>query len=94
MGLKFISLCLVFVKTNTKNNEVEVVVREDFFDYPVMHVPIGRKLFWEPDLERCRKRLAIWNSNYLSFGGRITLIKAALNNLPIYYLFLFKIQKG
>lgn len=50
------------------------------------------KRFWEVVLERCRKRLARWKANYLSFGGRITLIKA-LSNLLIYYLSLFKIPK-
>lgn len=34
------------------------------------------KTFWEPVLERCRKRFALSKANYLSFGGRFTLIKA------------------
>lgn len=38
--------------------------------------------------------LPSWKSNNLSFGGRITLIKATLSNLPTYYLSLFKIPKG
>lgn len=33
-------------------------------------------------------------ANYLSFWGRVTLIKATLPNLPIYYFSLFKITKG
>lgn len=52
------------------------------------------KNFWDPVLERCRKRVAQWKAIYPSFGGRITLIKATLSNLPIYYLSLFKIPKG
>lgn len=52
------------------------------------------KNFWVPVLERCRKRLARWKANYLSFGGRITLIKATLSSLPIYYLSSFKIPEG
>ena len=30
---------------------------------------------------------------YLSLGGRITLIKACLSNLLVYYMFLFKMPK-
>lgn len=31
---------------------------------------------------------------YLSLGGRITLIKAVLLNLPTYYLSMFQLPKG
>ena len=41
-------------------------------------------------MERLQKRLALWKAKYLSFGGRITLIKLVLSNLPLYYLSLFK----
>lgn len=33
------------------------------------------EIFWDPVITRCSKRLAMWKANYLSFGGRITLIK-------------------
>lgn len=49
--------------------------------------------FSEPILDRCRKRLASWKANYLSFGGRITLTKATPSKLPIYYLSLFRSPK-
>jgi len=35
--------------------------------------------------------LANWKRLYLSNGGRLTLIKSTLSNLPIYYLFFFPI---
>lgn len=50
--------------------------------------------FWDPALDRCWKRLASRKTKYLSFGERITLIKATLSYLPIYYLSLFKIPEG
>lgn len=60
-------------------------------------LPLGgasrNKNFWDPVLDRCRERLAWSKASYLSFGGSITLIKAALSNLPMYYLSLFKIHK-
>lgn len=58
-------------------------------------VPNARsKAFWNPIIERCQKKLALWKANYLSLGGGITMIEAALSNLPIYFLSLFRIPKG
>ena len=37
------------------------------------------------------QRLAHWKRLYLSKGGRVTLIKNTLSNLPTYMLFLFPI---
>lgn len=39
-------------------------------------------------------RLADWKRLYLSKGGRITLIKSTLPNLPTYFLSLFPILVG
>lgn len=36
------------------------------------------------------KKLAIWNKSYTSLGGRVTLIKVALENIPVYYMSMFK----
>ena len=43
--------------------------------------------------ERFRKRLASWKRQYISKGGRLTLIKSTLSGLPIYFLSLFRIPK-
>ena len=51
-------------------------------------------LTWKPIIEKVEKRLAIWKANTLSKAGRLVLIKSVLNNLPIYYLSLFKIPKN
>ena len=34
------------------------------------------------------KRLALWKRNYISKGGRITLIKSSLASLPLYQMSL------
>ncbi|CAN1303199.1 Putative ribonuclease H protein At1g65750 [Linum perenne] len=36
------------------------------------------------------RRLDTWKANFLSFGGRVTLIKSVHSSLPVYYLSLFK----
>lgn len=51
------------------------------------------KTFLNLVIERCRKKLALWKANYLSIGGRITMTKAALSNLPIYFLSIFRIPR-
>lgn len=62
-----------------------------------LEVPLGgsprTRAFWLPVIERCKTKVTIWKANYLSFGGRITLIKAVLSHLPIYYPATFKIPK-
>jgi hypothetical protein len=42
-------------------------------------------------VEKIKCRLASWKMIYLSKGGRITLIKRTLSNLPTYFLSLFPI---
>lgn len=41
-------------------------------------------------LERIKCKLECWKRRYISLGDRITLIKAVISNLPIYYMSLFK----
>lgn len=49
------------------------------------------KSIWDSIIEKMKCRLASWKWFYLSKGGRITMIKITLTNLPTYYLFLFPI---
>ena len=49
------------------------------------------KSIWNPILEKMERRLAGWKRLYLSKGGRVTLIKSTLSNLPTYFLSLFPI---
>jgi hypothetical protein len=61
-------------------------------------LPIGgdpRRLgFWDPVLARIRSRLSGWGSRFLSFGGRLVLLKSVLTSLPVYALSFFKAPAG
>ena len=39
---------------------------------------------WDGVEERFRKKLALWKRQYISKGGRLTLNKSTLSNMPIY----------
>ncbi|RVW42045.1 Transposon TX1 uncharacterized 149 kDa protein [Vitis vinifera] len=43
---------------------------------------------WDGVEERFRRRLSMWKRQYLSKGGRATLIRSTLSNLPIYLMSL------
>ena len=48
---------------------------------------------WDVVEERFRKRLSLWKRQYLSKGGRLTLLKSTLSSLPTYFISLFVIPK-
>ncbi|PSS08274.1 Endonuclease [Actinidia chinensis var. chinensis] len=62
--------------------------------FSYLGLPLGadpsRIATWQPVVERFKKRLTFWKRNLLALGGRITLIKSTLTNLPIYFMSLFK----
>jgi hypothetical protein len=43
---------------------------------------------------KIERRLASWKMMYLFKGGRVTLIKSTLSNLPTYFLSLFPIPSS
>ena len=52
---------------------------------------------WDSIEDRFRRRFATWKRQYISKGGggggRITLIRSTLSNLPVYFLSLFRMPK-
>ena len=54
-------------------------------------VPHKSVRIWDPIEERFRRRLATWKRQYISKGGRVTLIRSTLLNLSIYFMSLFRI---
>jgi len=61
-------------------------------------LPIGgdprRLLFWEPVVNRIKTRLSGWHSRFLSFGGRLFLLKSVQTALHVYALSFFKAPAG
>ena len=53
-----------------------------------------RLAFWEPVLNTIKYRLTGWHSRFLSYGGRLVLLKFVLSSLPIYALSFFKAPSG
>jgi hypothetical protein len=61
-------------------------------------LPIGgdatKLSFWKPVLDSITNILAAWNHKFLSFGGRLVLLKSVMSSLPVYFLSLFKAPTG
>jgi len=49
---------------------------------------------WKLVLHTIKFRLSGWKSRFLSFGGRLTLLKFVLTSLPVYALSFFKASSG
>ncbi|GAU23240.1 hypothetical protein TSUD_172690 [Trifolium subterraneum] len=45
---------------------------------------------WAPMLEALKRRLGAWGNRYISLGGRIVLINAVINSIPIFFLSYLK----
>ncbi|KAL6350404.1 hypothetical protein AAG906_004355 [Vitis piasezkii] len=43
--------------------------------------------------ERFQRRLALWKRQYISKGGRLTLIRSTLSNMPIYYMSILRMPR-
>ncbi|GAU43818.1 hypothetical protein TSUD_248070 [Trifolium subterraneum] len=77
-------------------NSLRCKVRQILFIY--LGLPIGGNLrhlsFWEPVLTRIQNRLSGWKSCFLSFGGRLILLKSILTSLHVYVISFFKAPSG
>jgi len=62
----------------------------DSLPFVYLGMPMGgstrRLIFWELLLNCIKSRLSLWNSKYLSFGGRLVLLKYVLSSLHVYAL--------
>ena len=56
--------------------------------------PFKSVAIWDGVEERFHKRLDMWKHQYISKGGRVTLIKSMLSSLPIYLMSILQLQRG
>lgn len=68
------------------------------FPFQFLGVPVGANMNriknWDVIVEKFNSKMSIWKAKSLSFGGRVTLLQAVLNSLPIYYFSIFKVPAG
>ncbi|GAU26540.1 hypothetical protein TSUD_361730 [Trifolium subterraneum] len=71
-----------------------LICRIGSIPFKYLGLPIGanpkRLATWEPLLEHLRGRLCSWRNKHISLGGRIVIINAVLNAIPIFYLSFMK----
>ncbi|KAK1432883.1 hypothetical protein QVD17_09785 [Tagetes erecta] len=62
--------------------------------FPHLGIPIGENMArvksWKPVVDRFTSKLSSWKARSLSFGGRLTLVKAVLGSLPLFFFSMFK----
>lgn len=72
--------------------------RRGTIPFVYLGLPIGgdsrRLSFWKPVVDNIAARLSSWNNTFLSFGGRLVLLKSVLSSLPVYFLSFFKAPAG
>ncbi|KAJ9562123.1 hypothetical protein OSB04_007283 [Centaurea solstitialis] len=72
--------------------------KEGKIPFRYLGLPIGadmhKKKNWKPLIEKFECKLANWKEKTLSVGGRISLCKAVLGALGVFYLSMFKAPRG
>lgn len=67
----------------------EIGCKKDEWPVKYLGVPLGgspiKTEIWEPIVFKMSKQLASWKIFFLSRRGRLTLISAMLNALPMYF---------
>ena len=77
---------------------VEVGCRVGSLPSQYLGLPLGAPnkapSVWDGVEEKVRRRLVWWKRQYISKGGRITLIRSTLASMPIYHMSLFRMPKS
>ena len=83
---------------NPKSLALELGCKVDCLPTTYLGLPLGVKhnstRVWDGVEEKFWKMLALWKRLYISKGGRITLIRSTLSNMPIYLMSLLCMPKS
>ena len=82
---------------NVENLAIELGCKIRYLPAEYLGLPLGAKRnassVWDGVEERFQKRLANWKRQYISKGGRFTLVRSCLSNLPTYIMSLFRLPR-
>lgn len=84
----------------TNMESLNAILGDEIENLPTIYLgmPLGAKSkskeIWNSVVEKCEKKLARWKRQYLSLGGRLTLIHSVLDSLPTYMMSLFPTPVG
>ncbi|RVW50079.1 putative ribonuclease H protein [Vitis vinifera] len=85
------------VEVEVEELAVELGCRVGTLPSQYLGLPLGAPnrapYIWDGVEERVRRRLALWKRQYISKGGRVTLIKSTLASMPIYQMSIFRMSK-
>lgn len=97
LSIKFNKSKLIGININSHFMDVAtsfLAFREESKEFIFLWILVGpyprRVNTWRHLVDKIRKRLSSWNNSWVSFGGRITLIKSVLNSLAIFTLSFYK----
>ncbi|GJR61903.1 putative RNA-directed DNA polymerase [Tanacetum coccineum] len=85
----------VGVSLNEVASVAEVInCAHDKLPFTYLGLPVGRNMrigeSWNMVVDRFLNRLSSWKSKLMSIGDRLTLVKAVLGSMPLYYLSMFR----
>ncbi|EOY21945.1 Uncharacterized protein TCM_014115 [Theobroma cacao] len=73
----------------------KIMCKVGYLPTTYLRLPLGAKhnstRFWDPILEKVKRKLAGWKTKMLSFEGRITLLKSVLTSMPVFFMSLFQV---
>ncbi|RVW95640.1 LINE-1 reverse transcriptase-like [Vitis vinifera] len=91
-------IILVGVVEEIEEMAVELGCRVGSLPSQYLGLPLGASnkapSVWDGMEEKVRRKLARWKRQYISKGGRITLIRSTLASMPIYHMSLFRMPKS
>ncbi|RVW55854.1 putative mitochondrial protein [Vitis vinifera] len=82
---------------NIEGLALELGCKVGGFPSSYLGMPLGAAFnslaVWNGVEERFRRRLAMWKRQYISKGGRLTLIRSTMSSMPIYLMSLFHLPR-